>query len=139
VILQRALWLISAAAALAAAAAVAVIALAFAFYALLEPYIGRAGAAAALAGLCAITICLVGLMLALKARGPRLPSRRGERAADREAFSLTERLLTLIKDKPFAAAGVAAAVGLIAVRNPKIIFALLQAFLSGWQNPGKKS
>ena len=137
-ILQRALWLIAAAAAIAAAAGIAIVALAFAFYALLETYIGRAGAAGALALVCALGIGLVGLIAALKARGPR--SRKlSKRSADQEAFGLTDRLIGLIREKPFAAAGVAAAVGLIAARNPKIISAVLRAFLDGWQSPPKKS
>jgi hypothetical protein len=134
VILQRALWLIAAAAALAAAAAIFVIALAFGFYALLEPYLGRAGAAGALALLCAAAIGVAGLIAAAKARGPRIA--RSEREADREAFNLTERLFDLIRAKPFAAAGVAAAVGLIAIRNPRMIGAILAAFLQGWQGAG---
>jgi len=136
VILQRVLWLVAAVAAIAAAAAIAVIALALAFMALVQPYLGRAGAAGALALLCALAIGLAGIAAARRARGPNRP--RADKDADREAFNLTQRLMDLIRDKPFAAAGVAAAVGLIAIRNPRVIGAVLGAFLEGWRGAGAR-
>ena len=131
-ILERALLLITAAAALAAAAAVGIVALAFAIYALLTPHLGPAGAAGAAALLFALSVGLAGLIAALRARGPK----RG-RVYDNEDLGLTQRLMDLVRDKPFASAGIAATVGLIAMRNPKIIAAVLMAFIEGWRKPSK--
>jgi len=120
--------LIAAAAALMAATSVITIAIAFAIYAAFEPMIGRAFAAAATAGVFGVAIGLSALILMLVARG-----RRRARAASRPSASLTDQILDLVRDKPFAAAGIAAAAGLMAMRNPRTIGAVLGAFLEGWR------
>jgi uncharacterized membrane protein len=128
VILRRVLLLIAAAAALMAATGVITIAIAFAVYAAFEPMIGRAYAAAATAGVFAAAIALTALVLGMLAQAGQ---RR--RAASRSDASLTDRIMDLIREKPFAAAGIAAAAGLVAIRNPRIIGAVLGAFLEGWR------
>ena len=136
-IVERVLLLIAAVAAIAAAAAITLFALAFAIYALLVPYLTQAGAAAAVALLFALAILIAGLVMAARARGPKR-----DMVADTESLGLVARVMDLVKDKPFAAAGVAAAVGLLAMRNPRLIGSVLAAFLQGWQaapnNPNKK-
>ena len=127
-ILRRVMLLIAAAAALMAATGVITIAIAFAVYAAFEPMIGRAYAAAATAGVFALAIALTALILGLMAQG-----RRQARASRRPDASLTDRIMELVRDKPFAAAGIAAALGLVAVRNPRTIAAVLSAFLEGWR------
>ncbi len=120
--------LIAAAAALMAATGVITIAIAFAVYAAFEPLIGRAFAAATTAAAFAAAIGLTALVLMVMAQG-----RRRNQASRRPDASLTDRVMDLIREKPFAAAGIAAAAGLMAVRNPKMIAAVLSAFLEGWR------
>ena len=136
-IIERVLLLIAAVAAIAAAAAITLFALAFAIYALLTPYLTQAGAAGAVALLFALSLLIAGLIMAARARGPKRDA-----VSDRESLGLVAHLMDLVKDKPFAAAGIAAAVGLVAMRNPRMIGAVLSAFLQGWQaapnNPNKK-
>jgi len=120
--------LIAAAAALMAATGVITIAIAFAIYAAFEPMIGRAFAAEATAGVFGVAIGLAALALTLVAQG-----RRRARAASRPNAGLTDQIMDLIRDKPFAAAGIAAAAGLLAMRNPRTIGAVLAAFLQGWR------
>ena len=130
-ILQRALWLIAAIAAIAAAAAVTIFALALALFALLKPLIGPVGAASAVALAAALLIGLCGLIAAAKVRGPR-----SRRYADQaEGRGLAGVVMDLIRAKPMVAAGIAAAAGLIAMRNPRVIAAVLRAFVEGWQTP----
>ena len=120
--------LIAAAAALMAATGVITMAVAFAIYAAFEPLIGRAFAAAATAGVFAVAIALTALVLGLMAEG-----RRRSRATRKPDAGLTGMILDLVRDKPFAAAGIAAALGLVAVRNPRTIAAVLSAFIEGWR------
>ena len=127
-ILRRVLLLIAAAAALMAATTVIIMAIAFAIYAAFEPMIGRAYAAAATAGIFALAIGLAALVLGLMAQAGQRA-----RAASRADASLTDRIMDLIREKPFAAAGIAAAAGLVAIRNPRVIGAVLGAFLEGWR------
>lgn len=127
-ILRRVLLLIAAAAALVAATGVITIAIAFAVYAAFEPMMGRAFAAAATAGVFAAVIGLTALVLALMAQ-----ANQRARASRRSDASLTDRIMDLVRDKPFAAAGIAAAVGMVAIRNPRVIGAVLSAFLEGWR------
>ena len=129
-ILRRVLLLVAAVAALMTATGIITIAIAFAVYAAFEPLIGRAYAAAATAGIFAALIGLAALILVMMAEGRR---RARARTASRPDASLTDRIMELIREKPFAAAGIAAAAGLMAMRNPRMIGAVLGAFLEGWR------
>lgn len=127
-ILRRVLLLLAAAAALVAAVGVITIAIAFAIYAAFESMMGRAFAAAATAAVFAVAIGLTALVLGLMAQAGQRA-----RAARRSDASLSDRIMDLVREKPFAAAGIAAAAGLVAIRNPRIIGAVLGAFLEGWR------
>ena len=127
-ILRRVLLLIAAAAALMAAVCVITIAIAFAVYAAFDSMMGRAYAAAATAGVFAAAIGLTALVLGMMAQAGQRA-----RAARRSEANLTDRIMDLIREKPFAAAGIAAAAGLVAIRNPRIIAAVMGAFLEGWR------
>ncbi len=129
-ILRRVLLLVAAVAALMAATGVITIAIAFAVYAAFEPMIGRAYAAAATAGIFAALIGLAALILVMMAEGKR---RRRASATSRPDAGLMEQIMGLVREKPFAAAGIAAAAGLMAMRNPRMIGAVLGAFLEGWR------
>lgn len=133
-ILRRALSFIAALAATAAASFVVIFALAFGAYALLEPYVGRAGAAGCLVLAFAVVLALAAVFAAMQLKLPK-PRRR---AQELQPQGLPERLVALIRDKPYAAAGVAAAIGLLATRNPRLIGAALRAFTEGWEGDGRK-
>ena len=126
-ILKKAVLLLAAIAAIAAAAGVAVVAAAFALFALLRDYLGPAGAAAVVAGLAALLAALTGTVCLLVAAPPKR----------KEEPSLTARALDLAREKPLIAVAAAAAVGLLAVRNPKIVTTALTAFMAGKAAPKK--
>jgi cobalamin synthase len=94
---------------------------AFALYALLSESLGPAGAAAVVAGVAALLMAIGALVALLMARPPKR----------RENDSFAARALDYAREKPVVAIAAAAAAGLIAVRNPKLITAALTAFLAG--------
>ena len=122
-IFRRVLLALMAAATFSAAAAVIVVALAFALYALVEPSLGRAGAAATVALATAVLIGLAGLIMALMGRGRR------PRPASSVSGGVLERVIAFVSEKPFVAASAAIGAGLMAVRNPKYLGEALRAFL----------
>jgi hypothetical protein len=120
-IYRKVVLILLAVSAAASAAAVAVVAVAFALYALWRPALGAAGAAAAVAGAAALFMAIGALVAALMAR----PTKRREN----EGFAL--RAMDFAREKPVVAIAVAAAAGLVAARNPKLITTALTAFLAG--------
>lgn len=120
-ILKKVVLALIAVFATAAAAAVAVVAAAFALFALLREPLGPAGASAVVAGVAALLVALGAVIAALMARPPRR----------RETDSFALRALDFAREKPVVAIAAAAAAGLIAMRNPKIMTAALTAFLAG--------
>jgi len=117
-----------AAAAFSAGAAVAVVALAFALYALIEPHLGRAGAAA----------CVALAVAALMALGGAIMAWIGRRRRARLAVptGLLEQAIAFVQQKPVVAASAAVGAGLMAIRNPKYLGEVLRAFFE--KNPTKK-
>jgi hypothetical protein len=120
-IVRKVVLVLIAAFAAASAAAVAVVALAFALYALLRDALSPAGASAVVAGVAALIMALGAIMAALFAKPPKR----------REDDSFAGRALDFARDKPVVAIAAAAAAGLIALRNPKLITTALTAFLAG--------
>lgn len=118
---------LAAAAAIAAAAGVAVVAAAFALFALLEPVTGPAGGRRHRGG---------GRGFRRRPGGPRRRRagrdsrrRQNEYAAQAAADpGLIAKLFELAKQRPFVAAGAAAAVGVFALRNPALVAAVIKAF-----------
>jgi hypothetical protein len=136
VIVRRVLLALMAAATFSVATGVIVVALAFALYALLEPRLGRAGAAGAVALLTAVLIALAGMIMALAARGKR---------AKAAAISggILERVIAFVRQKPIVAASAAIGAGLMAARNPKYLGEALRGFLDGeprtkYRAPGRQ-
>jgi uncharacterized PurR-regulated membrane protein YhhQ (DUF165 family) len=121
-VIKRILFTVVALATLGAAAATVVVAAAFALYACLELRLGRAAAAAAVALAFAILAALVGLVLALQAKG-------GGRRRPPEP-TLTERLSEMARERPILAAGGALAAGLLALKNPQVVATIVSAFLA---------
>jgi hypothetical protein len=118
---RRLLNLAAAFAAVAAAAVACVIAAAFAVYATARVWLGPAGGAAVTAAVFAVVA--VGIaVLATRKVAP-------EQAA--EDVSLVDRLMQMAKERPLIAAGAAAAILTIVVRNPGVLTAVLSAFLAG--------
>jgi MFS family permease len=122
VILQRLLLAAGAAAATVAAAAIAMAALSFALFALLRPYVGPAGAAAIVAAVYALFFVIGALIVGRAARGL---GRRDRRAAQRDASRLVDRLAEAANDRPLVAAGVALALGVVLLRSPKSLAAVV--------------
>ena len=123
-IFRRILLALLAAATLASAAGVTVFALAFALYALSEPWLGRAGAAGAVALAAAVLIAIGGLVIALAARKKPVKSQPA-------AGGVLERAILFVRRKPIVAASAAIGAGLLAARNPKYLGEALRAFLEG--------
>jgi uncharacterized PurR-regulated membrane protein YhhQ (DUF165 family) len=108
--------------AMSAAAATVVVAAAFALYALVEPSLGRAGAAGAVALAFAILMALIGLIVSMAAKGGG-----GRRKPEP---TLTERLTEMARERPILAGGAALAAGLLALKNPQVIASIVSAFLA---------
>lgn len=129
-IFRRLLFLLAGAIALAVSAGVVVIALAFALYALVEPYIGRAGAAASVALAAAILIGLLGFILTRLGRRPARPHRKPG-----EPETITDRVADFVRSRPVTAIAGAIAAGILAVRNPGYLGSLIRAFVEGREHP----
>ncbi|MDP1875524.1 hypothetical protein [Phenylobacterium sp.] len=95
-------------------------------FAVLAPLLGSAGAAGVLALVCALL--LAGAVLAVRGKGPTLPTLQ-------EDDSLAARAFDLARQHPVAAGGAALlatlAAGILAVKNPKVIATALSAYLAG--------
>lgn len=128
-IFRRLILALSAAAVLATAAGVCVVALAFALFAMVEPYVGRAGAGAVVAGSAALLAAIGGLALAGAAR-----VRRAKPVAAATG-SILDRLLGFVREKPVTAVSAAAAAGLLAIINPRYLGSAVRAFVEGRPPP----
>jgi amino acid transporter len=125
VILQRVLLAIVAATAMATAAVIALVAVAFAIFALLQPHVGPALAAAIVAGIFALLIAALGF---LAAGGAGAGFGRASRVDEREAMGLADRLMDIARERPIAAVGVALALGIVLMRSPNALGAVARAF-----------
>src|SRR5690606_16595459 len=96
-----------------------VVAAAFALYALLEGPLGRPGAAAVVAALAAL-VAAVTALIALRKAEPPPPAEQ----------SPMERVIALASEKPILAVAAALAAGVVALRNPKVVAALVSAFVA---------
>lgn len=127
-IVRRLLFFLAGAAALSASAGTVMVALAFALYALVEPYVGRSGAAAVVALASAIMIGLIGFVLASLAKPPK-PKKKPE------SESVGERITDFVRSKPVTSIGAAVVVGVLAIRHPKYFGAAIRAFVEGDDPP----
>ncbi len=114
-IVKKILLLMAAAGAFVAAGAAIVVALALALYALIEPMIGPAGAAAGVAGLAALLLIITGLSAAGVFR-------------IRREQTFAERVAEMIRDKPLSAIAAAVVAGFFAMRNPQVLAEIVRAF-----------
>ncbi len=116
---------------LAASAGVFVFALAFSLYALVEPEIGAAGAAATVAGTTAALIA-AGAGITFIVGRPK----RSDPAPP--AGGVVERGLRFMREKPLVAISAAVGAGFLAVRNPKYLGAAIRSFVEGREGPAAK-
>ena len=130
--LRRLLLGVIAAAAMAASASVLVVALAFALYALVQPSLGSAGAAAAVAGAAAVLIGLLATAIALMARAKRPKPKLNA------SGGVVERIFELVRDQPVMAISAALGAGFLALRNPTYLGSAIRAFLEGQPPPKRK-
>jgi len=110
----------------AVSSGVSLVAAAFGLFVLFRSLWGEAIACAILAGLFA----LVALVVALVASRPA-PAAKRPLQAPLEISPILAPLMAALRDKPLISAAVAAAAGIIAVRNPQLISSLVAAFLQG--------
>ena len=108
----------------ATSAGVSLVAAAFGLFVLLRSLWGEAIACALIAGLFA----LVALVVASVASRPGPVAKRAVQTAP-EPSPILATLMAVVRDKPLLSAAVAAAAGIIAVRNPQMISNLIAAFL----------
>lgn len=120
-IFKTALRTFSAAALLATALGIALVAGAIALGALLCQYLGLPGAAAVVALLAAVVALVAGLLLK-----PR--SHAAAKQADQD--DILGRVLDLARKRPLVAATATVAVGVFALRNPKLLGALVSALIA---------
>lgn len=113
---------------LAALIFVTVIAAAFALYAGLEPPLGKAGAAAIVAGLFGLLAGVAIAFVALKSndRGHHHRDADGDGHPD---FSFMERILEMAKDRPLLSVAALVAGGVILFRNPAMVATIAAVFL----------
>ncbi|MEO8811852.1 MAG: hypothetical protein ABI376_02930 [Caulobacteraceae bacterium] len=124
-ILRRLMMALAAAAAFAASAAVLVVALAFALYAWIEPWLGRAGAAAIVALVAALLIAATALFMVMATR------RKHPAPVEAMAGNVAERVFAFVRQKPVMAISAALGAGFLAVRNPRYLGSAVRAFLEG--------
>jgi len=129
--LRTVLSVATAVAVTAVAASITVVALAMTLYALLLPRLGSAGSAAGVAGAAA----LLGLIAALIA--VRLCKPAPAPVAPPQPASLAEVLMSLAKDKPIAAGGVATAAALLTLIKPQVIGVILRTVIDAWPTKTK--
>jgi hypothetical protein len=122
-LIRRIFALIVALTAMATAAGVIVVAAAYALFALVRDSLGPAGAAAVVCAAAAVLILLLALVAYAQFR-----HKPAKRAAPGAKSGLAERVAEAVRERPAAAAGVAAAAGLLAWRNPQIASILLHLF-----------
>jgi hypothetical protein len=124
-ILGRTLAAVTAAVALATATVLCVAAAACALFWVLEPLVGRAGAAALLAGVLALIVALCVLIAVSR---PNHSSQHASQPGHTD-FAFVDRIIDMAKDRPILSIGAALAAGLIAIRNPALVATIVAAFM----------
>lgn len=131
-IFKTALRALSAAALLATALAIGLVAGAVALGAWLCQYVGLPGAAALVALAAALVAAIAGLMLKPRSAARKLADRPNQ-------DDLLGRAMDLARKRPVLAATATLAVGVFAIRNPKLVGALVSALIAKEAvTPGKR-
>ncbi len=124
-IVGRTIAAVTAAVALATATMLCVAAAACALFWVLEPLVGRAGAAALLAGLLALIVAICVLIAVSRSSHP---GRHAPQPGHTD-FAFVDRIIDMAKDRPLLSLGAALAAGLIAIRNPALVATIVAAFM----------
>lgn len=122
--LERTLAAVAGVITLAALIFVAVAAAAIAIFALLEPAVTAAGAAAIVAGIFGLIAALAIAFVATRNDKPR--DRDGDGIPD---LGMVERLIDMAKDRPILSLAALVAGGVILFRNPAMVATIAAAFL----------
>lgn len=130
-IFRKAVGLVVAFTVIAVAAAVCIVALAFALYATIRDVVGPAWGAASVAAAFALIALVAALVVTRKARPPKP-------AQGAPPESLAGKLIDLARERPLVAAGAAAAVVAVMVRNPKILAPIIAAAFASRTPPARK-
>jgi uncharacterized membrane protein len=125
-IVGRTIAAVTAAVALATATMLCVVAATCALFWVLEPLVGRAGAAALLAGVLALIVAICVLIAVSRTGHPQHHHQAHSGPTD---FAFVDRLIEMAKDRPLLSAGAALAAGLIAIRNPALVATIVAAFM----------
>jgi protein-S-isoprenylcysteine O-methyltransferase Ste14 len=115
---DRAMASVIATAAACAAAVMAVFACGFALYALVEPQLGPAGAAAVVALVAALAVAVFALVAAQRARARERESQVAQAQLMEE---LPLGLGDIARDRPLVTLGVTALGGILAARHPTLV------------------
>jgi hypothetical protein len=109
---------------LAAVILVTIFATAYAIYAGLEGPLGKAGAAAIVAGIFGLLAGGALAFVALREKGPK--DRDGDGQPD---YTFVERVLEMAKERPLLSVAALVAGGVILFRNPAMVATIAAAFL----------
>jgi hypothetical protein len=126
-IVRRVVFAVAALAAIAAAAGVLVVSASFAVYQALRQVLTPAEAGAAIALAAAILCGVCAVIFAAQIKLPK-PNRRPVRGAVRA--NPIDQIVEMARERPFVAAGAAAAAGLLAFANPALVTAVMRAFIN---------
>ncbi len=126
-IVRRVVFAVAALAAIAAAAGVLVVSASFAVYQALRQVLTPAEAGAVIALAAAILCAVCALIFAAQVKLPKL-SRAPMRGAARA--NPIDQIVEMARERPFLAAGAAAAAGLLAFANPALVTAVMRAFIT---------
>ena len=132
-LLRKVIIALVGAAMLAASAGVLVVALAMALFALLRPYLGSAGAAAAVVLAAALLMGIVGVGM------ERWILKPGHKRRPEDEQDLLQRLIGMAQDKPLIAVGALIGAIFLAIRNPALTAVVVKAFLDPKPRPSKKA
>ena len=131
-ILKRLFAIVAAVAAIMMASAVCVAFAALAVYALLRTQFSTAGAAAVVVGVFALVAVIIAVLAIGSARG-------GSKAArERDPVAQAERLVEMIRGRPWFSSAVTVVLGLLALRSPAVIEAVARAFFDAPKTKGRK-
>jgi hypothetical protein len=129
-IFERTLKMAAAAAAIAVGVLISISCAAYALFVFLQEHVGTAGAAALVSALFLGFSALIALFATQKPPSSAPPAAGGETGFPPfDLAGLGEKIGDLVQGRPLVAAGVAVAIGLIALRNPDLVLTLARALL----------
>lgn len=129
-IYRRLLLAMVAAVTMVACVGVILTSLAVALFALVEPFVGAAGAGSIVALAAALPAAILAALLWVRASGG-LSAPQAQRPREGQSAGVGARLYALIKERPILSGSVAVGIGLVALLQPRYVGAAARAFLDG--------